>query len=223
MHNKVLLTFILNDMLFLFAGAFLLGFSLIGQGLEKSNPTITSVARDLLLLECPLSAATGNAIVVFVTFLISVPALIMPTTKGWLKLHGYMIVVCALFTLVLGLKIWFKTLKTRSNLLAIWSTQPASTQSLLQQELSCCGYTNSTSPPFVVDSFCSSDTVAAAQVGCVGPFSTFANNYLDLIFTGAFGIVGIDVTLILSVVMLVKDRTEKERYRHIDEKNGMGF
>lgn len=60
----------------------------------------------------------------------------MPMTKGWLKLYGYMVVVCALFTLILGLKTWFETLKTRSNLLVIWTAQPAFTQSLLQQEVS---------------------------------------------------------------------------------------
>ena len=31
---------------------------------------------------------------------------------------------------------------------------------------------------------------------------------------------GIDVALILCIAMLVKDRKEKERYRHIDEKSG---
>jgi hypothetical protein len=59
-------------------------------------------------------------------------------------------------------------------------------------------------------------------MGCVGPFSSFANSYLDLIFTAAFGIVGIDVVLLLCIVMVLKYRAELERYRHIDEKNG-GF
>ena len=58
------------------------------------------------------------------------------------------------------------------------------------------------------------------MVGCVKPFSAYANNFLDTIFTGAFGIVGIDAFLILAIAMLLKDRKEKERYRHIDEKSG---
>lgn len=62
------------------------------------------------------------------------------------------------------------------------------------------------------------------MVGCITPFSSKANIFLDFIFTGAFGIVGIDVVLILATAMLLKDRQEKERYRHIDEKNGtQGF
>lgn len=43
---------------------------------------------------------------------------------------------------------------------------------------------------YVTDTTCTSVFVAAAKASCVGPFSTFANNYLDVLFTAAFGIVG---------------------------------
>ena len=82
---------------------------------------------------------------------------------------------------------------------------------------------SSTSPTFVTDSTCPNPTTAAAMPGCVGPFSTFANIYLDVIFTAAFGIVGVDILLLLCVVMVIKYRGELERYRHIDEKNDIGF
>lgn len=55
----------------------------------------------------------------------------------------------------------------------------------------------------------------------MGPFSNFANSFLDLIFTALFGVVGLDVAFLLSVVVVLKNRAEKERYRHIDEKNGI--
>ena len=83
----------------------------------------------------PSTASIGNAILIFITFLIAVPGIIIPTTRGWLKLHGFMVVVCAMFTLVIGLDIWFETLKTRDNLSQIWNQQPSSVQSLLQQEV----------------------------------------------------------------------------------------
>jgi len=222
MVDKILTTFVLTDVLFLLTGVLLIAFPLVTESQMMMAPTVSTVARNLLLMRCPLTAAIANAVIVFVTFLASLPAIIMPMTRGWLKMHGYMVVGCALFTLVLGLDTWFDTLRTRSNLLNVWVSQPSSTQSLLQQELHCCGYMNSTSPPFVTDSTCTSPLVAAQLSGCVGPFSTFANNFLDLIFTAAFGVVGVDVALILSIAMLLKDRKEKERYRHIDEKNGNG-
>lgn len=81
-----------------------------------------------------------------------------------------------------------------------------------------------TSPEFVVDRVCRNNLVAAQIEGCVGPLSRFANDFLDLVFTAVFGVVGIDVLLILSITMLLKDRKEQERYRYIDGKAGLnGF
>lgn len=221
-NNRILWTYIAADLLFVISGGLILIFALTTKVGSKEVHTISNVAKDLLLDTCPLSAAIGNSVLIFVTFLISVPGIILPTTRGWLKLSGYMAVVCGLFTMILGLSIWYETLKTRSVLSDIWDAQPQSSQSLLQQAFNCCGYQNSTSFPLVIDSACPNPLVAATQVGCVDPFSKFANNFLDVIFTSAFGIVGIDVLLVLSTAILLKDRKEKERYRHIDEKNGTG-
>ena len=89
-------------------------------------------------------------------------------------------------------------------------------------QFDCCGYVNATTPPFVQDSTCLNTLVAAQKGGCIGKFSSYANRYLDQIFTAAFGIVGIDFILVLCVAMVLKYRMEQERYRHIDEKNGLG-
>jgi hypothetical protein len=77
-------------------------------------------------------------------------------------------------------------------------------------------------PPFVIDNICPDARTAANKMGCVGPFSSFANTYLDTIFTAAFGIVGIDVLLLLYIVMVLKYRAEQQRYKHMDEKT-QGF
>jgi len=222
-RDSVLLTYVGVDILFVVGGVALLVFALTTQNADTQTSTIENVKFNLLFLqEMSSTAVIGNAVLVFVTFVASIPAIVIPTIRGWLKLHGYLAVVCALYTMILGLTIWFETLKQRKNLGDLWAQQPATTQSLLQQSLKCCGYANSTSPPFVVDNVCTNSLVAVNLGGCVSPFSTFANNYLDVVFTAAFGIVGIDVLLILSTAILLKDRKEKERYRHIDEKNGAG-
>ena len=165
------------------------------------------------------TAAGINAIFIFATFLLSLPAVMASTHRLFLKIHGYMVVFCALFTMIVGLLIWFQTLKTRSNLAGVWGDQAAQVQSLLQQKFQCCGYTNAQTPPFIKDNTCTNTLVANSLQGCVTPFSNFANNYLDLIFTAAFGIAAIDVLLLLSVACLVKDRKEKERFRLIDQKS----
>ena len=115
-----------------------------------------------------------------------------------------MVVACGIVTLVIGLDIWFQTLRTRGNLQSHWVQESKETQSLLQQKVvltvwqpfktilifgqfQCCGYLSNN---FVVDATCPNAFIAAQTRGCVGPFSNFANSFLDLIFTAMFGIVG---------------------------------
>jgi hypothetical protein len=152
MRNNILISYVIVDILFVASGGLLIVFALMTEAETSQAPTVETVARNLLLMQCPLSgklppiqtlllvlmkatAAIGNAGLVFVTFLTSVPAMILPMTRGWLKLHGYMTVVCAMFTMILGLTIWFETLRTRSNLFKVWMSQPAATQSLIQQQV----------------------------------------------------------------------------------------
>ncbi|KAM3080801.1 hypothetical protein ACMFMG_005727 [Clarireedia jacksonii] len=222
MADKVLWTYIVLDVLFVASGALMLGFALTTKSGTSQAPTIASVATNLLLMGTPLNAAIGNAVIIFISFLISIPAMILSTTRGWLKFHGYMTVICAIFTMVIGLDIWFGTLRSKESLLNTWNAQSPTTQSLLQEELSCCGYFNSTSPGFVTDSTCPNSIIAATMPGCSAAFVKLDGNFLDVIFTAAFGIVGLDVALILGIAMLSKERKERERYRVIDEKNGTG-
>jgi hypothetical protein len=77
-----------------------------------------------------------NAIFVLVTFLLSMPALFLPTNRGWLRAQGWLVVFCAIFTLGLGLTVWASTLQTRRNLGMIWGDQTPLIQSLLQQKVS---------------------------------------------------------------------------------------
>lgn len=199
-----------------------MGFSLLSEQSLRDTPTVNNVTQNVLLGQCPLTAGVVNAIFIFVTFLLSLPALFLPTNRGWLRAQGWLVIVCATYTLGLGLAIWVETLQTRKNLSVLWGRETPLIQSLLQQKFDCCGYTNSTTPPFVQDSTCLNPLVAAQKGGCIGKFSSFANRFLDQIFTAAFGIVGIDFILVLCVAMVLKYRMEQERYRHIDEKNGLG-
>ncbi|KAH7398937.1 hypothetical protein DE146DRAFT_655958 [Phaeosphaeria sp. MPI-PUGE-AT-0046c] len=222
MPTKLMMVFVGLDFLFAGCGGLLLGFSLISEQSMRNPPTTDNVTQNVLLGQCPLTAGVVNAVFIFVTFLLSLPALFLPTNRGWLRAQGWLVVACATFTLGLGLAVWAETLETRRHLSDLWGRETPQIQSLLQQKFDCCGYTNSTTPPFVQDRTCLNPLVAAQKGGCIGKFSSFANSYLDKVFTAAFGIVGIDVMLVLCVAMVLKFRMEQERYRHIDEKNGLG-
>lgn len=219
--NRILLAYIGADFLFLVGGILLLVGSLVMTMETRTMPTLQNVPHVLLFDVFPRSAALANSAFVFFAFLLSIPGILLSDQRFWLKIHGYLVVVCAIFTLVLGVRVWYETLKTGANLGPKWAQQTSQVQSLLQQRFDCCGYLNSTSPPFVQDATCPSPLAAAQKPGCIGPFSNYADLFLDYIFTADFGLVAIDAILLLNTAVLLKDRKERERYRLIDAKNGL--
>lgn len=71
----------------------------------------------------------------------------------------------------------------------------------------------------MTDPTCVSPASAALMRGCAAPISSFANIFVDDIFTGVFGMAGIDLVLLLATACLLKDRKESERFRYIDAKS----
>jgi hypothetical protein len=150
--NKLMLVYLLVNFLFLGCGGLLLAFALISEQHEKTGLTVDNVAVNLLLTECPLTginiqllsqneanssiAGVVNAIFMFITFLASLPALALPMNRGFLKIQGWMVVMCSFFSLILGLFIWFDTLQTQKNLMGVWTQQSVEVQSLMQQRVS---------------------------------------------------------------------------------------
>jgi len=222
MPSGVTISFLVAEALFLGSGILLTVVTMLWKKEMATAPTVNSAARMVLINHFPMQVLLANGILIFFTCLLSIPAMVMPTSRGWLKLHGWFVVICAIMTMVLGINEWLQTLTARANLATIWGTQPYTVQSLLQTKFQCCGYKDYKTPPFVLDSTCPSTAEAAKSMGCIGPFSVFAQTYLNLIFTAAFGIVGLDMVLVLCLAMLVKKRKEILRYRRIDEKRGVG-
>ena len=77
-----------------------------------------------------------NAGLVFFTFLTSLAGIFLKLKRLWLKIYSGLVLACAMLTLILGLLIWFSTLKTRANMGTVWSQQPPNVQDLLQQKVS---------------------------------------------------------------------------------------
>ncbi|MCJ1311258.1 phospholipid scramblase 1 [Agyrium rufum] len=223
MANKILLVYIVFDLLFAGNGALILAFSLITKNHIKQTPTAHNVAHNILLSQAPLTPAIVNAILIFFTFLISIPAILSSRNRFLLRLQSWLIIICALFTLVIGIDLWFFTLRTRANLGGVWGHQSADVQSLLQGVFNCCGYTNSQTPPFVTDDTCPTVAAAAAKLGCASGFALLANHFDAILFTALFGVAGIDAFAFLAVVVVLKDRAERMRFRVIDEKGGNGI
>ncbi|KAI1779375.1 hypothetical protein F4818DRAFT_248457 [Hypoxylon cercidicola] len=220
MVNKVLTAFVVMDGMFVSMGAIMLGFSIIVQQTCFDTPTEgNEAARDLLYQKFPFTAGIVNAVFIFATFLATIPAL-ATNNRSWLKLAAFMVVADAIFTLGIGVDLWVLTLKMKEEFFDIWISQPPQVQDLMQTAFSCCGFFNSSSPAFVTDQTCPSPAAAALMRGCSTPLNSFGNTFVDNIFTAMFGMVGIDVVLVMATACLLKDRKERERFRHIDEKSG---
>ncbi|EXV00623.1 hypothetical protein X797_006340 [Metarhizium robertsii] len=220
MANKVFTTTLGISLLFLASGCLELGFSLVVRNMMDSKPESGQEAvRNLLYQMFPLTAGIANGAATLATFAFTLLGLMSPM-RSWLKAGGYLITLCGLFTLCLGVYLWIMTLRLKDGFFPTYLELEPGVQSLVQQSFQCCGYYNATTPAFVTDPTCPSPAAAALLRGCGTAISSFSNTFIDNIFTALFGIVGLDAILILSIACLLKERKERERYRHIDEKSG---
>lgn len=220
MACKTLIVYVVLDLLFLLCAGLHLFIPLFTRASLNKQLQVSNVANNLLLDECPLTASMINAGIMTFAFLISVPAIFRRQNKSLLQMQAWLIVGCALFTLGIGLKIWFSTLETRINLEPVWERQSTYVQSMLQFKFKCCGYTDGGA--FIQDGTCSDAADAVRHGGCTGPFGAFANKFLDVVFTTFFGFVVVDALVLLSVLCVLKERREEIRYVLIDEKSKFG-
>ena len=159
MVNKIQLVYVATDGLFLVMGVFILAFSIIVNNIKDEVPVNgRQAARNLLYQGFPLTgqchfiqlafskvweektlanehpAGIVNAVFVFVTFVVSLPGLATSSRK-WLKLSGYMAVVCGVFSMILGLYIWILTLKSRGDFEVLFGIQSDTVKSMMQREV----------------------------------------------------------------------------------------
>lgn len=220
-NKKILIVFIIFNLLFLCCGGLLVTIPFLSRAANSKPPTLRWVADNILLGTTPLKAYVVDAIIIFLSVTLAIPAFFSPSSKlgkNLLTAHAYIALLAAVYTLGLGLRIWFSTLQSKAGLAPVWNTQVQSTQTLLQQKFNCCGYLDSAI--FVKDATCSSVAKAAELGPCVGPFSQYADQFLDVVFTAFFGIVAVDVLLLMSGLCLMKEMSEEVRYKRLDRKAG---
>lgn len=132
MVNKIFLATVIADVLFFASGILELSFCLVVRSQMDNTPSDGQEAtRNLLHQRFPLTAGIVNAAFILVTFVATLPGLFMPT-RGVLKIGGYMVTFCAIFTMCVGVFLWVMTLKIREEFSGIYLAQDASVQSLIQ-------------------------------------------------------------------------------------------
>lgn len=137
MVNKILLATALADALFLGSGILELTFSLVVQNDMNNNPSDGRQAvRNLVYQRLPLAAGIANAGFVLAAFVATLPGLLMQSTRGWLKLAGYFVTFCAVFTMCVGVYMWVMTLRIGKDFSAVYSELEPEVQDLIQTSVS---------------------------------------------------------------------------------------
>lgn len=132
MPDKVFLTTLAADVLFLATGAIQLGFSLVVQSHLGNTPKDGHEAiRNFLYHRFPFTAGIVNGAFILATFLFTLPGLLM-SARSWLKASGYMITGCGIFTLCLGVFLWVMTLRIKEDLFPVYEDAESDIQSLVQ-------------------------------------------------------------------------------------------
>ena len=136
MVNKILIVTAVADLLFLASGAIQLGFSLIAKNQMVNNPTEGREAtRFLIYKQFPLTAGMANGILVLLTFVLTVPGFALPK-RIWLKVSGYLVTICAVFTLCLGVFLWVMTMHIKKDFESVYLKQSSATQDMIQTSVS---------------------------------------------------------------------------------------
>lgn len=105
-----------------------------GSGFVGRNHENGEACEQMYQRLTSLTAGIANAVFIFITFALTLPGIITPM-RGWLKISGWFITVCALFSLSIGVFLWVLTLKTQDQFHQIWMSSPPEVQSLMQSSV----------------------------------------------------------------------------------------
>ncbi|KAF0369748.1 tetraspanin family protein [Gigaspora margarita] len=160
-------------------------------------------------------------IVRVLTFLVGMIGFFAPfKRRGLLIAHSISIIITAIALLILGAKVWFKTLDERNFFKDVWIEWKNGTRARFQNEFNCCGWEYPLSYG-VVSRICPDLQQANATMfgGCDDLLIRSGDLLSREIFTSLFGFMMIDVLTFLAVCVLIHVRKVEERFRKIEEKN----
>jgi hypothetical protein len=172
-----------------------------------------------------LTAGMILGIAFIITFAISVGAIIQRNhvTIG-LVILNWVLILDALGVIIVGSFVWFITLRERAYFHSLWDAQTRENRILLQDQLKCCGYFNSTDFAEIGGNFCANSSfVTTNSSSCVTSITSFADRSLNNVFTTVYGFMAIILTLFLASLCIINKRLEGERFKKIDAKRGRSF
>lgn len=213
---KIRYSFLFLDLAYLASGIIMIVMaSLWWNSLELEIRSVVVTPRTLL------SGLILGSIIVLSSFTGLVGFSNPVMRKKWLSAHAILIVVTALLLLALGAFIWFETLEERQTYGKEWHLWSDSMRAAYQDQLNCCGWYNNTDMP-VQSQVCNVGSIPQNMQGCVDPMTKKIASISRELFTTLFGFIGVDIFAFFATIILIQATNIEERYRKIDEKNGVG-
>lgn len=219
------------DAAYLASGILALVFAIVirMQG-GTGGPPNDATLRRLVVSDTFLNAGIALGIIIIASWLVSLYGItsarkISKTCTDGLMWFNWTIVGSTITTIVVGVLIWFFTLRPRAAFADIWRAQTPATQTYLQNTLQCCGYWDaSTAGLFTAPTgFCAAvaaGTNTTAVQPCVNPIGAFEDYLLNNVFSTTFGFVAIQISLVLITTGLIQSQMEEYRFTLIDAKRG---
>lgn len=205
------------DFCLLAAGAVSLALSIVWRA--------PNILMNMVFSNADLMTGTILGVALLVTFAVSVGAIVQRNhiTIG-LVILNWVLIVDAMGVLIIGSFVWIFTLHERANFHSLWAAQTRDNRILLQDQLKCCGYFNSTDLAETGGQFCVDDNfIKNVTSFCVDPITSFADSSLNTVFTTVYGFMAIILALFLASLCVINKRLEDERFKKIDAKRGKSF
>lgn len=173
------------------------------------------------------------SIATFIAFVISLwPLFTKPTRDNAatrpVAIHMLFILFVFLLTMGAATTIWFTTLRIRALFTPVWIEQPLEIKLFLQDSLQCCGWFNATMSGLfdqeLRTGYCANpesiprDPDPNVSIGCVGPFTSKADDLFNNTFTTLYGFTILELGLFLTAACIANLRIQKKRFLRIDYK-----
>jgi hypothetical protein len=205
------------DLCLLVAGAVSVALSIVWRA--------PNLLANMVFSKNDLTAGMILGIAFIITFVISIGAIIQRNhvTIGLVVLN-WVLILDALGVITVGSFIWFFTLREREYFHSLWAAQTRDNRILLQDQLKCCGYYNSTDFAEVGGKFCvDNNFISTNNKSCVDTITSFADHSLNNLFTTVYGFMAIILAFFLASLCIINKRLEGERFKKIDAKRGRSF
>ncbi|CAG8761520.1 15423_t:CDS:2, partial [Dentiscutata erythropus] len=180
--------------------------------------------RSVVLSKPSLIGGIIIGIIRVLTFFVGTIGFFAPFKRfhNWLIAQFVCIAMTSIALLILGAKIWFKTLDERNFFENVWIGWMNGTRARFQDQLNCCGWEYPLSYG-VVSRGCLDLQQANATMfgGCDNLIIGAGDKISREIFTLLFGFIAIDIITFLAISVLIHARKIVERFRKIEEKNLM--